>query len=297
MREKLYNLFIKRVPVDVEGNAKVTETEEIKLLNVFIAVFIAWFVYGAALFFYKDRGEFGDMFGSINTIFSGFAFGGIIYTIYQQRAEFRLQREELRLQREEVAKTNQAMTEQIKAANIQRFESTFFNMINLHNEIVKGVAFNDHEGRLAFEMMYNFLLSNRADEKYKKFETKVRSYTALTYHEDFNLTKKICNDFFGRNEKTVGHYMRNLYNIFRMIDENEWIDDVYEKRKYSRIIRSQLSAYELLLLFYNCFQGKGENFTVYTEKYNLFDNLIYEQLVEKNHLEMYKEISQNNLTA
>ncbi|MFF2907928.1 hypothetical protein [Paenibacillus sp. NPDC057934] len=61
------------------------------------------------LFTYHTHGEFGDMFGSINTLFSGLAFGGIIYTIYQQRAEFKLQREELKLQREEVAKTNQEM--------------------------------------------------------------------------------------------------------------------------------------------------------------------------------------------
>ena len=46
-------------------------------------------------------GSFGDMFGSVNTLFSGMALAGIVYTIFNQKKEFQLQREELRLQREE----------------------------------------------------------------------------------------------------------------------------------------------------------------------------------------------------
>jgi len=35
-----------------------------------------------------DRGYFGEQFGAVNALFSGFAFAGIIYTIYIQRKEF-----------------------------------------------------------------------------------------------------------------------------------------------------------------------------------------------------------------
>ncbi|MDR6554663.1 hypothetical protein [Paenibacillus qinlingensis] len=41
------------------------------------------------------RGTFGDMFGAVNSLFSGLAFAGIIYTIYLQRKELTLQREEI----------------------------------------------------------------------------------------------------------------------------------------------------------------------------------------------------------
>lgn len=49
------------------------------------------------------RGQFGDLFGSINALFSGLAFAGVVVAIWLQREELKLQREELRLQRLEVA--------------------------------------------------------------------------------------------------------------------------------------------------------------------------------------------------
>lgn len=79
------------------------------------------------------------------------AFGGIIYTIYQQRAEFGLQREELKLQREEVAKTNLELEAQVRSINVQRFENTFFHLISLHNEITKSIPDNQkYTGRGMF---------------------------------------------------------------------------------------------------------------------------------------------------
>jgi uncharacterized membrane protein len=42
-----------------------------------------------------NRGTFGDMFGSVNALFSGLAFAGIIITILLQRKELALQRNEL----------------------------------------------------------------------------------------------------------------------------------------------------------------------------------------------------------
>src|SRR5687768_14058386 len=47
------------------------------------------------------RGQFGDMFGAVNALFSGLAFAGIIYTILLQREELEAQRKELRATRRE----------------------------------------------------------------------------------------------------------------------------------------------------------------------------------------------------
>ena len=45
----------------------------------------------------EARGQFGDLFGGVNALFTGLAFAGVIYTILLQRRELELQREELRL--------------------------------------------------------------------------------------------------------------------------------------------------------------------------------------------------------
>lgn len=66
---------------------------------------------------WETRGQFGDLFGAVNALFSGLAFAGLIYTVLLQRHELALQREELKLQREEMAKSRGELARQ---ADIQR---------------------------------------------------------------------------------------------------------------------------------------------------------------------------------
>ena len=74
-----------------------------------------WILYWLAMFIFlqgdnawEHRGLFGDMFGSVNALFSGLAFAGVIYAIFLQRRELELQREELRMTREELKRTADA---------------------------------------------------------------------------------------------------------------------------------------------------------------------------------------------
>jgi len=66
-----------------------------------------------------DRGTFGDMFGSINSLFSGLALAGIILSILLQRKELSLQRQELKDSREELKRTATAQENSEKALNRQ----------------------------------------------------------------------------------------------------------------------------------------------------------------------------------
>lgn len=84
-------------------------------------------IYGIAVFVLAGpqmatRGQFGDIFGGINALFTGLAFAGVIYTILLQRDELRLQRTELTLTREELRRSAEAQTDQVtqlkEAANL-----------------------------------------------------------------------------------------------------------------------------------------------------------------------------------
>ena len=61
------------------------------------------------------RGMFGDMFGVVNTLFSGLAFSGVIYAIFLQSKELELQREELELTRKELSRSANAQEETTRA--------------------------------------------------------------------------------------------------------------------------------------------------------------------------------------
>ncbi|MBV7427259.1 MULTISPECIES: hypothetical protein [unclassified Acidovorax] len=58
------------------------------------------------------RGQFGDMFGLANALFSGLAFTALIFSLHMQRQELALQREELRETRKEMTRQADALAKQ-----------------------------------------------------------------------------------------------------------------------------------------------------------------------------------------
>lgn len=69
-------------------------------------VFVLWLATPLVVsWWYKpptEAGAFGDLFGSVNALFSGLAFVGLVYAILLQRRELELQRLELQATREEM---------------------------------------------------------------------------------------------------------------------------------------------------------------------------------------------------
>ena len=89
-----------------------------QLYLLFALVICSWIIAGFTTYCvfdsWADRGTFGDMFGAVNSLFSGLAFAGIIYAIFLQRKELELQRKELVLTREELHKSASAQADQVK---------------------------------------------------------------------------------------------------------------------------------------------------------------------------------------
>lgn len=67
----------------------------------------------------QDRALFGDAYGSLNTLFSGLAFAGLIYTVILQKEELSLQRKELELTRAELERSARANEEAARAMGEQ----------------------------------------------------------------------------------------------------------------------------------------------------------------------------------
>lgn len=90
-----------------------------KIILVSIAIIISLPIYFLLVYhFYPgmtERGQFGDMFGALNAIFSGLALLGVIYAILLQKKDLELQREELKLTRDELSRTAKAQENSEKA--------------------------------------------------------------------------------------------------------------------------------------------------------------------------------------
>lgn len=106
------------------------------------------------------QGQFGDMFGAVNALYSGLAFAFLIYTIWLQREELKLQREELKLQREALelqAKELKRQADELeKTGNIQK---STYDLQKQHLELTHLQIDKDQERRIKA----NFILFGDID--------------------------------------------------------------------------------------------------------------------------------------
>jgi hypothetical protein len=216
------------------------------------------------------RGQFGDQFGAVNALFSGFAFAGIIFTIL--------------LQRSDLAETRASMSQ-------ERFDGTFFQLLNLHMNITEKVATLGGRGKEAFVSFqsllkgkdpdfYSFcalsklqrdrirqIIDNRAlrNGEYAELDDADVNNISTALAGGVGTLENFLDDNLGMHERKIvsaytraaeeriddfAHYFRNLYNILKFVDETAQIS-ADEKKRYAKFLRSQLSEAELVVLFYN----------------------------------------------
>jgi len=229
---------------------------------LFAIVFDFWLLYPAvsemqkSLFFDATFGvnEFGDMYGALNTLFSGLAFSGVIVSIFLQSAELRATRAEMKAQVVQFEHQTKAMQRQV-------FESSFFSMMDLHNTISSNL---------------------RNENKFKELFGGLIHIATKTHHYNRTLREHlddIYNEFMAEAYAHVGHYFRYIYQIMKFIDRSELSKD--ERTVYMNILRAQLSNYELVLLFVNCqCYKRSDKFKELVESYGFFEHIYDSDLKE-----------------
>lgn len=240
-----------------------------------ISVLLLWSISLYMLVDLPDRGTFGDMFGAVNALFSGFAFAGVIIAIILQSQELKAQREELILTRDQLEGQKTALEGQNKTLIQQRFENTFFQMLSLHNEIVNAIVLRDGArdrlGRDALKILSIRVFKAVEEAKKNDGEENAVSLAVEGYSKAYHVHQSI-----------LGHYFRILYRVVKFVDESG-VDD---KEGYIKILRAQLSNQELELLFFNCLSKRhgAIKFKSFVEKYALLDNLSTESFSKQMEL-------------
>lgn len=225
-------------------------------------------------------GQSGDFFGGIlNPILSFLAFIGVLYSIHLQRNDLAENEKQTQRQFENAER-------QFANAERQRFETTFFQMLTVHDSIVSSIDIIKSPGQVV----------STGRESFKKFVRDLSdSYDGLAGPQpDHNEARiqEAYRQFWKDARKDLGHYMRFLYNIIRYVDTATLPqlpgEDVDPKTKYTRILRSQISDYELIILFYNFFSEHAERFRPFYERYDLLDNMPREILLHPEHFALRK---------
>jgi hypothetical protein len=93
----------------------------------------------------------------------------------------------------------------------------------------------------------------------------------ITTETEQDKLKKVYNYYYHIHQSDLGHYFRNLYHIVSYADKQPFS---YRFRYiHIKILRAQLSNYEILLLAYNGLSNYGEKFNLLIKKYKLLKNL------------------------
>lgn len=219
------------------------------------------------VFLSKDpqRGTFGDMFGSVNALFSGLAFAGVIFAILLQRKELALQRNELELTREELKGQKQEMALQNKTLQKQNFESTFFQLLRSQQEILNQIDLRNNNGQVTTTGRDSI---NVFCDRFRRLW--IKNHSQLGGNTELERINNTYLNFYSSHQHEIGHYFRSLYHIVKLVHNSE----LENKRLYTNLLRAQLSSYELVLLFYNCLSDLGnEKFKPLIEEYSLLKNM------------------------
>lgn len=254
-----------------EGTSRLMKWGILTAIAGIISPFIILIIIGKRpnIALFNELGTVGDYFGG--TMVGLLSFSSILFVtaaIFMQKEELKLQREELSRVTDEYALTNMTMKK-------QQFESTFFNMINLHQTILANLKRNEVVGRELITILYTEFktkaLKDYREYKFKEYlsEDEIDSIFYAVYpiiekdklhyevkrmfeeekisHEEFiNLSFDIDleNDSFD-NYPTLRHIIEQHPKIFKQIHGID-ISLAYEltklpQRYYSRDFNEMLS--------------------------------------------------------
>ena len=205
-------------------------------------LYVAWPV---SLGNVDKAGVFGDSFGVLTSLFSGIAIILIFVTMLLQKKEL------------EFVKTQ--LADQNKTLIKQNFESTFFQLLRLHNETTNSIECQHSRQSIKGSKCFNIFYD----------QLKGIYHNATTAQGEEYRIDIAYDTFFKAHQNAVSRYFRNLYAIIKFVENSADGDP----ELYVGLIRVQLSDNELLLLFYHSLSSCADKrLKQIIEQYGLFES-------------------------
>ncbi|TKB57604.1 putative phage abortive infection protein [Ferrimonas aestuarii] len=223
--------------------------------KVMFLVLLAFIVAGVSIYLFVDHfgigywdevsdwGATGDFFGGIlNPFFAFLSLILLVYTLYQNQKALENNSEELALSRKELANSVQTQQLQVHQAKMQRFDDTFFSLLNQLN------AAQDPK-------LTDFVYDNVMKKNYP-----------TTYLPENVL--RLSKEYIYPKGGNINRYFRTLYQLLKLIankcpestlDGDFTIENLQStkcsetEKMYSNIVRTTLDSKLIILLAVNCY--------------------------------------------
>lgn len=202
-----------------------------------LIVIVLWLGLGVIAFFlddeWEDRGTFGDMFGSINALFSGLAFAGVLTTLILQRQDLEIQREvqvtqlrDLKQQAEATKKSAEQLERQHEILNFQIIQQTVLNLIESKRKFV---------------------------QNFKKFEFDTSKGEFITkYTGEDALVKQFADGKFDHPD--INQFLNIFFYTLKFIHESTISTE--QKKVLADMLNLETSSYEMTVIYMAPFEER-----------------------------------------
>ncbi len=198
--------------------------------------------------------------------------------------------------------TTLLVIETFKNNTLQNISNNFFKLIDQNRRILDGVNcdgdraedgyikskgknfFDDLAGQLCEDY---YAIKQREFSKLRKMDKSIKKI--IDNRTDKEILTDLYDHYFHVYQSDLGHYLRNLYYIVRYVDKSRIRKK--EKVEFIKILRSQLSNYELLILAYNGLHSYGTEFYKYLEGYELLKSLNNENKLSPSYLKRIVDVT------
>ncbi|HGH1348702.1 TPA: hypothetical protein ACJKLK_003173 [Acinetobacter baumannii] len=238
-------------------------------------------------------GTYGDSYGSLNTLFSGFAFAILIISLFMQRQELKEQRKELEAQRHEIKESNNIaeaqrkiteqqavlIEQQITDSKIQSFYQLLFKYIDEKNRKISDLRASDVTGQRLINYFCDIFEREFSFSNNPEYISKI-DYDSLNNYINECLVSAHINT---ANQLIVHEYAEYLNFILRFIESHNKLDitenAILTFISYQNINEMKCMAYlainneELFEFIYNYSLLRKLN--TYEEESNFFHSIVY----------------------
>lgn len=216
----------------------------------------------------------------------------------QQLAQQQIQFEaEQRRQQIENAQQDRQFQLQQQSIQVQNFENSFFPLFRLLTEIRmvtsidrahNGADLTTYQGLECFKVCQDSLTRDYANSRLQRL-----SATESAVQRDLeDAAQEHFMQFYMNYRLSLDQYFRVLYHTIKFVDASQAFNSESDKRRYTSLVRAQLSDSELFLLFYNGVCAHAEKFRPLIEKYGLLEHLDKSLLLHPAHEKFYSQAYQ-----
>lgn len=172
-----------------------------------------------------------------------------------------------------------------EVSELQLVHEDISTLLESYNRVINTYKKSDDSiGQKAIRDIATDLLNSYKEENNDPIESRIEE------------ARKLFDEKYIIHRDSMSVHFRLLYQIFQII----WLSDIKGEKKamLSKMLRSQFTEHELLLLRYNCLTSNGKKMRFYVNQFNLLKHLPITHLLEfKKWVKDLDDVQRNRLDS